>query len=467
MDPKDKDNDNYNKDELKRQLEDNLKKFREQTGKTSSHDDNSAHSYKQHTEADDNFEPEWKTNSNNRRSDDNNNKRSTKAGFDSNAVLSKFKGFKLGGNSGKAGIFAGLTIAAVIFVFSGFYTVNESERGVVTRLGAYSYTSDPGLNWRIPLIDKVQLVNVKSISEIRLDGTMLTKDENVVNVSMNIQYRINDPREYLYNVDQPVKTLQEATESSLRYVVGHMNMDEVLTTGRLLVREDTRKNLVSILDRYQLGVDIVDVNFQYARPPEAVKEAFDDAIKAQEDEERYKREAHAYQLSREPIARGKAEQILNQAAAYAKEVVLQAVGSKAQFDALLPEFQAQPVIFKQRYYLDTLAGIYRVTPKVILQDGVNLNFLSLDKLLAPPKATPAGDGSLLLVPNNPDNTANSDSLKNNPLNALNNNNDKANYYNFNGTDNSNTPNSDSRNEPSRFATPQQERVPLSNRVGGN
>lgn len=266
-------------------------------------------------------------------------------------------------------------------VFTGFYTVNESERGVVTRLGAYSKTTAPGLNWRIPLIDSVTKVNVQQVSEMRLDGTMLTRDENVVISSLNVQYRIADPVAFLFNVDDPVKTLKEATESSLRYVIGHMNMDEILTTGRAVVRDDTRKALEGLLDNYKAGIDIVDVNFQSARPPESVKEAFDDAIKAQEDEQRYIREAEAYQRSKEPIARGEAQQIIAQAEGYARSIVAKAEGDREFFNQLLPKFLAQPQIFKQRYYLQEMAQLYAKTPKVILEEGVNLNFLSLDKIL--------------------------------------------------------------------------------------
>lgn len=299
----------------------------------------------------------------------------------------KAKGGNGGGNgpdfSGVAKrlpLVASLVVLAGI-VFTGFYTVNESERGVVTRLGAYSKTTGPGLNWRIPLLDSVTKVNVQQVSEMRLDGTMLTRDENVVISSLNVQYRVADPVAYLFNVDDPVKTLKEATESSLRYVVGHMNMDEILTTGRAVVRDDTRKALEGLLDNYKAGIDIVDVNFQSARPPESVKEAFDDAIKAQEDEQRYIREAEAYQRSKEPIARGEAQQIIAQAEGYARSIVAKAEGDREFFNQLLPKFLAQPQIFKQRYYLQEMAQLYARTPKVILEEGVNLNFLSLDKIL--------------------------------------------------------------------------------------
>lgn len=289
-------------------------------------------------------------------------------------------GPNLSGVAKRLPLVASIVVLAGI-VFTGFYTVNESERGVVTRLGAYSKTTAPGLNWRIPLIDSVTKVNVQQVSEMRLDGTMLTRDENVVISSLNVQYRIADPVAFLFNVDDPVKTLKEATESSLRYVIGHMNMDEILTTGRAVVRDDTRKALEGLLDNYKAGIDIVDVNFQSARPPESVKEAFDDAIKAQEDEQRYIREAEAYQRSKEPIARGEAQQIIAQAEGYARSVVAKAEGDREFFNQLLPKFLAQPQIFKQRYYLQEMAQLYAKTPKVILEEGVNLNFLSLDKIL--------------------------------------------------------------------------------------
>lgn len=276
---------------------------------------------------------------------------------------------------------AGAALAGIL-LFNSFYTVNESSRGIVTRFGAYNSTTMPGLNFKIPFLDKVQVVNVQQVSDLRLDGTMLTRDENVVIATLTVQYRIVDPVSFLYKVDEPLKTLREATESSLRYVVGHMDMNDILTTGRSVVREDTRREIVKLITNYQTGIEVVDVNFQSARPPESVKEAFDDAIKAQEDEQRYIREAEAYMRSREPIARGQAQQIIAQAEGYARQVVAKAEGDRAFFDKLLPQFLAQPQIFKQRYYLDQMAQLYASTPKVILEEGVNLNFLSLDKLLS-------------------------------------------------------------------------------------
>lgn len=316
--------------------------------------------------------------------------------FDFDNIKNTFKGMNFGG-AGKFLAFLPLVIILAILGIKNFYTVNESEEGVVTRFGALHQVTKPGLNWKVPFIDSVQIVNVRRVSESRIEGTILTKDENVVNVELTVQYRIADPAKYLYNVDEPIKTIQEATESALRYVVGHMNMDEVLTTGRSAVRADTRQQVEQILDRYQTGIEIVDVNFQYARPPEEVKEAFDDAIKAQEDEQRFIREAEAYQRSQMPIANGKAQQIIAEAEGYARSVVTQAQGQAAYFNNLYRAYQDNKEVFKQRYYLDTLAYIYGNTPKVIMENGATLNFLGLDRLLGPSTFTEKNSSTFSLL----------------------------------------------------------------------
>lgn len=393
---------------LRRQLEERLKKFRKQADEKSGNQDkdngsqDSKHEDNQAGNADSGRENGSNQNDNgyaNKGRDSEQNQRRNE-GSDTKEPRSKPKsGFSFfGGNkpnpdlnkfksqvtkAGKFGVGLAALVAVGLFIASGFYTVNETQKGVVQRLGAYHQTTLPGLNWRVPLLDQVTKVNVQRVNEHKLEGTMLTRDENVVNVSMTIQFRVENPEAFLFNVDDPLLTLKEATESSLRFVVGHMNMDDILTTGRSEVRERTREELEKVLARYNTGIGLVDVNFQSARPPEEVKAAFDDAIKAQEDEQRFIREAEAYQRSKEPIARGQAVQIRTEAEGYAREVVAGAQAYAAQFNNLLPQYLANPAVFKQRYYLDYISNIYSRTPKVILEDGVNLNFLSLDKLLKP------------------------------------------------------------------------------------
>ncbi|MDO5053695.1 MAG: FtsH protease activity modulator HflK [Pasteurella oralis] len=274
-------------------------------------------------------------------------------------------------------------IGALVWGVSGFYTVKEAERGVVMRFGELSSIVQPGLNWKPTFIDRVIPVNVEQVKELRTQGSMLTQDENMVKVEMTVQYRVHDPAKYLFSVTNADDSLNQATDSALRYVIGHMSMDDILTTGRSVVRENTWKTLNTIIESYDMGLEVVDVNFQSARPPEEVKDAFDDAIKAQEDEQRYIREAEAYAREREPIARGDAQRILEEATAYKDRVVLDAKGEVERFERLLPEFKAAPELLRERLYIQTMEKVMANTPKVMLDanGGNNLTVLPLEQIL--------------------------------------------------------------------------------------
>ncbi|WKT00233.1 FtsH protease activity modulator HflK [Gallibacterium salpingitidis] len=288
---------------------------------------------------------------------------------------------------GKLVIFAAIA-AVIIWIASGFYTIKEAERGVVLRFGKLEKIVQPGLNWKPTFIDTVLPVNVERISELKTQGSMLTQDENMVTVEMTVQYRIQDPANYLFHVVDPQDSLSQATDSALRYVIGHMSMDDILTTGRSVVRERTWKSLNEIIKPYNMGLEILDVNFQSARPPEEVKDAFDDAIKAQEDEQRLIREAEAYAREREPIARGNAQQIIEQATAYKEQIVLDAKGETERFTKLIPEFKANPQLLKERLYLESMEKVMAKTPKVLLDNnGNNLTVLPLEQLMKKGKTT--------------------------------------------------------------------------------
>ncbi|MGS0730586.1 FtsH protease activity modulator HflK, partial [Shewanella sp. 0m-11] len=174
-----------------------------------------------------------------------------------------------------------LVIAVVVWGLSGFYTIKEAEKGVELRFGAYIGEVDPGLQWKATFIDEVTPVNVQTVRSIPASGSMLTADENVVLVQLDVQYRVNNAENYLYNVVDADSSLREATDSALRYVIGHNTMDDILTTGRDKIRRDTWDEIERIIKPYKLGIVVVDVNFLPARPPEEVKDAFDDAIAAQ------------------------------------------------------------------------------------------------------------------------------------------------------------------------------------------
>lgn len=318
-----------------------------------------------------------------------------------NSLLKKLggsgnKGGNRYSNSSNLGKF--LPIAAVIggilvWGASGFYTIKEAERGVVTRLGALlkDNIQQPGLKWKPTFIDNVTLVNVEQIRELKTQGAMLTQDENMVKVEMTVQYRVKDPAKFLFSVINADDSLGQATDSALRYVIGHMTMDDILTTGRAVVRENTWKSLNAIIEPYDMGLEVIDVNFQSARPPEEVKDAFDDAIKAQEDEQRYIREAEAYARGQEPIARGNAQRIIEEATAYKDQVVLEAKGEVERFQRLLPEYKTSPELLRERLYIQSMEKVMTNTPKVMMDgNGNNLAVLPLEQLLRD-KTVPKSD----------------------------------------------------------------------------
>lgn len=293
------------------------------------------------------------------------------------------RGPSLGGGSA-VGLGVIAVLAAVVWGISGFYTIGEAERGVVLRLGQFDRIVQPGLNWKPTFIDEVKTVNVQSIRSLRSSGLMLTKDENVVRVEMDVQYRVANPEKYLYAVTNADDSLRQATDSALRAVIGDASMDQILTTGRQEVRERTFEEINRIIDRYDMGVLVVDVNFQSARPPEQVKDAFDDAIAAREDEERFIREAEAYANDVLPKAQGHAERIKKEAQAYFEQAVNKAEGEVAQFEKLLPQYDAAPEVTRQRLYLQTMEKVFGSTSKIMVdaKSTGNLMYLPLDKLMS-------------------------------------------------------------------------------------
>ncbi|ATA26546.1 HflK protein [Brenneria goodwinii] len=288
------------------------------------------------------------------------------------------------GGSGLGGRLVGIVAVAavVIWAASGFYTIKEAERGVVTRFGKFSHQVDPGLNWKPTFIDSVRAVNVESVRELATSGVMLTSDENVVRVEMNVQYRVTEPERYLFSVTNADDSLRQATDSALRGVIGKYTMDKILTEGRTIVRTDTQRVLEETVRPYNMGITLLDVNFQAARPPEEVKAAFDDAIAARENEQQYIREAEAYANEVQPRANGQAQRILEEARAYKTRTVLEAQGEVARFARVLPEYKAAPEITRERLYIETMERVLSHTRKVLVNDkGGNLMVLPLDQML--------------------------------------------------------------------------------------
>lgn len=288
-----------------------------------------------------------------------------------------------GGGLGGDGISFILIIAVIVWALSGIYTVKEAERGVVLQFGKYDRIADPGLRWKMTFIETIIPVDIEAVRSLSTSGFMLTEDENVVSVEFQVQYRVIDPYLYKFSVTNADSSLEEALESALRYVVGHAKMDQVLTNGREVVRQNTWDELNKVIEPYNLGLIVTDVNFKDSRPPAEVKDAFDDAIAAQEDEERFIREAEAYAREIEPRARGQVTRMTQEAEGYQERITLEAQGEVARFEKLLPEYQAAKTVTRERLYIDAMQEVLGNSSKVLVdvKGGNNMMYLPLDKIM--------------------------------------------------------------------------------------
>ncbi len=292
-------------------------------------------------------------------------------------------------------LFAG---AAVLWGFSGLYIVDEGTRGVVTRFGAYTDTTTPGLNWHIPApIEQVQIINVEkqqfievgyrsgsglAVGSVPKESMMLTKDENIVDVRLAVQYQVKNAKDYAFNVLDPNSTLKQVTESVMRGVIGASNMDFVLTEGRSEIVMAIKSEIQAVMDAYQAGILVTSVNLQDAQPPEQVQGAFEDAIKAREDKQRLINEAEAYSNDVLPKARGAASRIEQEAEAYKERVIAQANGDVSRFAQLLTEYKKAPAVTKQRMYIEAMESVLEQSNNVLVdvKGGNNIMYLPLDKL---------------------------------------------------------------------------------------
>jgi len=288
------------------------------------------------------------------------------------------------GGAGFGSIFAILIVLGVLYTgFNSFYTVDESERAVVLRLGEFYRVESPGLHYKIPFIDKIaDKVNVTQVNEHSLKNSMLTADENIVTVSMTVEYRAADAKLYSLNVRDPESTIAHAAESALRHVVGSARLEQVLTTGRDQVQSLVKARLQQYLDNYEVGIQLAQLKINNAAPPSAVQDAFDDVIKAREDQQRLINEAQAYANQIVPVALGQAQRQLAEAEAYRQEVIAKSTGESERFTALLAEYNIAPEITRQRLYLDTIEEIYAKSSKVLMdvESGNNMMYLPLDQL---------------------------------------------------------------------------------------
>lgn len=346
-----------------------------------------------------------------------NNPRNTE-GNELGSLLSKLKDSFLGGsggssenqqngesprNSSSLPNFSGkavapiLAVAALGWISTGIYILPEGFHGVELTFGKYSETAtQPGFNLRKPYpigaVEKVDIGSLKNLSvgstNGNTEGQMLTSDENIVEVSLSVQYKIGDASKYLFNVNEPEKVLKETLISSIREVVGASTVDYVLTDGRAEWPAKVRANLVETLNGFDVGFDIARVELREAKAPKEVQEAFDDAVKAREDAERYKLQAEAYQNKEVPLARGKAQQIIEKALGDKAEVIAKATGEASRFDAILKSYQLAPAVTRDRMYIETLETVYSNVNNVVVATGDSMPMMYL----------PVGQGTSQQIP---------------------------------------------------------------------
>jgi membrane protease subunit HflK len=292
-----------------------------------------------------------------------------------------------GGEAAQAGAALGLILALIgaIWFYLGVHVIDEQERAVVLRFGRFSEILDPGLNWNPWLIDAVVPVNVTRERQYESSGMMLTQDENMVELPIKVQYNIADVKAFVLNVQNPEVSLGHAADSALRHVVGSSKLEQVLSEGRAQIADETRVKLQSYLDTYGAGIEIVAVTIQEAKPPREVKAAFDDVIKAKEDEERTKNEASAYANGVVPEARGRAQRALEEAAAYRAKVVAEADGEAQRFQKLLTEYSKAPEVTRERLYIDAMQRWLGGSQKVMVnvEGGNNMLYLPIDRMVRP------------------------------------------------------------------------------------
>lgn len=306
-------------------------------------------------------------------------------------------------NNNSSGISIGVGIlvagAFVLWGLSGFYIVDEGNYGVETRFGEYiAPPTQAGLNWHFPYpIEQVELVNVKQqryievgyrssgrqgVGSVPKEALMLTKDENIIDVRLAVQYQVKDAKQFLFNVASPEATLKQVTESAERGVIGSSTMDFVLTEGRGDVVAQIKKEIQIVMDAYKTGIQITSVNLQDAQPPEQVQGAFEDAIKAREDRQRLINEAEAYANDVIPKARGAAARKIQEAEAYKEQVIAKSIGEVSRFKNLLTEYKKAPEVTRSRLYLEAIESVLATTKTVMVdvKGSNNLLYLPLDKI---------------------------------------------------------------------------------------
>lgn len=288
-----------------------------------------------------------------------------------------------GSGGGKGLVPISLFVIAVLWGLLGFYQVDQKEQALVLRLGKYHDTLGAGLKWNPPLVDKVVIVRVTEERQYSARGLMLTQDENIVEISLTVQYNIANARDFVLNIKEPETSLKQATDSALRHVVGSTGLDGVISTGREQVAEGTAQKLQDLLDIYGSGINVVKINIEEARPPTEVKAAYDDVIKAREDLERLVNEAQAYSNGIIPEARGQAQRLREEANGYKSQVVSKSEGEAKRFTKLLAEYKKAPEVTRERLYIDAIEQVMTNSSKVLMdtEGGNNMLYLPLDKIM--------------------------------------------------------------------------------------
>lgn len=302
------------------------------------------------------------------------NNNSNNNGKNTNAKAKKTGGFGLS--------FLVLALALLLWFIMGFYMVDQTEQALVLRFGKYNSIQGAGLHWNPPLVDTVYKVNTTRLRKLDQKSTMLTKDENLVEIVISMQYTVNDIKLYLLNVRDPDKSLANSLDSALRHEVGGTDLDSILTKGREILGDQVKSRLISYAKSYGLGVNVETLNIKSTSAPSQVQDAFDDVVRAKEDKERSVNQANAYENSILPEASGQAERIKQEALAYKEGSIAQAEGDASRFNSLLKEYRKAPQVTRDRLYLDTMQKVLANTSKVVIDKngGQNVLYLPLDQL---------------------------------------------------------------------------------------
>ena len=303
-------------------------------------------------------------------------------------VTGIFGGGKKGGgkssSGGGASFFAtGAVLLGILWAVSGIYTIDEAEKGVILHFGQYDRTVGAGLGWLPTGVEKITKVNTDEMRNASVSGVMLTKDINIVEVDVGIQYQVASPEDYLFKLGNVESTLEQASESALRQVVGSINVDAILTTDKERIQDELKVEIDQVLAQYKSGLSVRTVTLKRVRPPREVNEAFEEVNRAAQDAKREIQNSEAYQNEKLPLAKAEAEKMKQQADAYRATILAKANGEVARFKQLLPQYIAAPEVTRTRLYLETVEEVMSKSTKIMIdtEGGNNMMYLPLDQIM--------------------------------------------------------------------------------------